>query len=243
MKRILKNAIVTFVMLLLGLSTAFLAYLHFFASGGSDLSGEWTTRLDMTAQAAVTASGWLQEIEGVSVSPEVVAPYMNDVTVEVDLTMEQTGRLSGTFRCHVLPESYEACRQTAYEAFAGCFRELLGERLHMAGYEGGIDQEAVEALVVENFGMSTVSYLMTCGPALLPSMEELQAVYEGSGTYEIAEGILIRRFEEGGTVLTREERCIREDGTLILLGEEDAENGGLFFARYPVIYTRNSDQH
>lgn len=237
MRKVMKNAIVIFLLLVLGTSTAFLGYLHFFTSDDKDLSGEWTAELDMSERAAVTALDWLQDIEGVLVSLEDMETYMQELTMRVDLTMEQTDPLAGTFRCSIMPDSYEVCEQAAYEAFAGAFRELLGERLHMAGYGDSTDQEAVEALVTETFGMSTVSYLMSCGPALLPSLEELQALYEGSGAYEIKGDILIRRFEEGGALVTKEERYIRQGSQLIFAGEADSEAAGHFFDHYPVLYT------
>lgn len=236
MRRTTKNAILTLLLITLGVSTALLAYLHFFAPEDRKLSGEWTARLDMTEQAAVTALGWLQDIEAVSVSLEDMESCMQGLTIEVNLTLEQTGRFGGTFRCHVLPESYEACNQAAYEAFAGAFKELLGERLRMAGYTGGTDGEAVEALVRETFGMSTVSYLMSCGPALLPSLEELQTRYDGSGVYEAAEGVLTRQFDDSRPVATRAERYIRK-GSSLILSEETGASSGAFWERYPVIYT------
>lgn len=237
MRKIMKNVIYTFLLLLLGFSTALLVYLHFFAPGDGNLSGEWTTQLDMTRQAAVTALGWLQEIEGVSVSLEDMESSMQGLAIEVSLTMEQTERLAGTFQCEVRAGSYEACRQAAYEAFAGSFRILLGERLRMAGYAGSTDQQAVEALVAGEFGMSTVSYLMQYGPALLPSVEELQGQYEGSGTYEVDDGILRRRFEDGSMVMTKEEYYIKKGAALILTGEAVSEDAGLSFGLYPVVYT------
>ena len=236
MRKIMKNVIFTFLILLLGLYTALLTYLHFFASGDRDLSGEWTTQLAMTQQAAVTALAWLQEIEGVSVSLEEMEYSMQGLTIEVSLTMEQTERMAGTFQCGIRADSYEACRQAAYEAFAESFRTLLGERLRMAGYAGSTDQEAVEALVAGEFGVSTVSYLMEYGPVLLPSLEELQGQYEGSGTYEVEAGVLRRRFEDGSTVITKEEYYIRKDDALILTGEADSEDGKSFSGRYPVVY-------
>lgn len=236
MGKILKTAILMFLLLGLGLSTALFAYLHFYAENEEDLSGTWTAKLDMTERAAVTALGWLQDIEGVTVSLEDMETYMRELTVQVSLEMEQTGRSAGTFQCHIVPESYEACRQSAYEAFAECFRELLRERLRMAGYEGSTDQEAVEGLVNQTFGMSTVSYLMSCGPALLPPIEELQAQYGGSGAYETADGVLTRRVEEGGAVITKEERYIRQGGELILTGEAGEAPSGGFFEVYPVVY-------
>lgn len=237
MRKMIKNAIVTFLLLALGTSTAFLIYLHFFALDDSDFSGEWTTDLDMTQQAVVTALDWLQDIEGVSFSLGEMESYMQDLTVQVDLTMEQTSRLGGTFRCNIQPESYDACYQAAYEAFARGFLELLGERLRMADYPGDTGQEAVEDLVKETFGMSTVSYLMSYGPVLLPSLEDLQAQYDGNGTYEIAGETLIRQFDFAGMSDTRTERCIRKEDALILLEEPGSGSSGTFFYDDLTIYT------
>lgn len=243
MRKIIKNTIFTLLLLVLSASTALLAYLHFFAtgenglSGDKDLSGEWTASLDMTEQAAVTAFIWLQDIEAVTISLEDVKACMQDLTIQVNLTLEQTAPSEGTFQCHVVPESYDVCNQAAYEAFATAFRELLAERLHMAGYTGETDEEALEALVTETFGMSTVPYLMSCGPALLPSLEDLQAQYDGRGTYETADGILTRQFDAGRPVTTRAEHYIQEDLSLILYEEDGSVSPGLLSDYYPIIYT------
>lgn len=229
MKKIGKIVIFAVLFPALIISIVVLAYLYFFAPGDGNLSGQWAAKLDMTDQAAVTALDWLQDIEAVSISMEEIKSYMEGLTVDVTLTLEQTGHAKGTFQCNVLQESYDTCNQAAYEAFASAFRELLRDRLHMAGYGDSTDTETVEALVEETFGMSTVSYLMTCGPRLLPTLEELQAQYDGSGTYQTANGILIRQFNDGASVSTREEHYIRKDSTLIL--SED------FLNHDSVIYT------
>ena len=223
MGKVIKSTILLLLILCLSISTAFLAYLYFFKSGDRNLSGDWTAELDLTEQAAVSAFIWLQDIEAVSVTLEDVESCMEKLTVQVDLNLEATSNSEGAFHCGILPESYDVCEQTAYEAFAGVFRELLAERLHMAGYTGGTDKEDLEALVTETFGMPTVSYLMTFGPALLPSLEDLQAQYDGNGTYEIAEGILTRRFENG-TIKT--ENYVWENSSLVLSIEEDSDEQG-----------------
>ncbi len=235
--KIMKNATVTFLFLMSGLLLILLIYSYFFNAGGRNFSGEWTAELNMTEQAAVRALDWLQDIEGVSVSLEEVESYMKGLTVRVNLAMKQTARFQGDFQCYIVPESYEACNQAAYEAFAISFRELLGERLRMSGYEGDTSQEAVEALVAEAFGMSTVSYLMSCGPTLLPSLEELQARYDGSGTYEVTGDIFIRQFDAGGEDTSKEEYYLRKDDNLILTKEADSAASDSFFTNYPVIYT------
>lgn len=234
-----------FILLFLTLcgSTAYLTYLHFFIVDDKGLSGEWTANLDMTEQAAVTALLWLQDIEAVSISPEDMESYMQNLTIQVNLTLEQTAPSAGTFHSNVLPESYDACNQAAYEAFAMAFKDLLAERLRMAGYTGGTDREAVETLVVETFGMSTVSYLMSCGPNLLPSLEDLQIQYDGSGTYEATEGILTRRFNADWPVATRAEHYIWEESNLILSEEIDSDATGLFLDYYPMIYTLEQPQN
>lgn len=125
MKKKIKNVVFTLLFLTGGISVVFLAYLHFFASDDKDLSGEWTADLDMTEQAAIAAFSWLQDIEGVSVSLEEIEDCMQGLTVQVNLTFEPTSRREGTFHCMVVQESYDACTQAAYGAFAAAFRELL----------------------------------------------------------------------------------------------------------------------
>lgn len=235
MGKIIKNVILILLLVTLGFSTASLAYLHFFALGDRDLSGTWTTELDMTEQAAVTALSWLQDIEAVSVTLEDVESCMQNLTIQVDLILDQTSNSGGTFECNVCPENYDACSQAAYEAFAQVFQELLGERLHMAGYTGSTDGETMEALVNETFGMSTAAYLMSYAPALLPSLEELQALYDGRGTYEVTEDILVRQFD--GDAAIRSERFIRKDTVLILSEETGPAADSLYSSHYPMMYT------
>lgn len=236
MRKILKNMVLAVLFPALLLSTVLLAYLHFFASGDNKFSGKWTAALDMTDQAADTAFSWLQDIEGVSVSMQEVEASMGGLAVEVNLIFEETARSEGTFEARVVPESYETCSQAAYAAFAVLFREAVSERLHRAGYDGSTDQEAVEALVTETFGMSTVSYLMSSVPKLLPSLEELQAQYDGSGTYQAAEGILTRQYD-GGEAAVKAEHYLRKDASLVLTGESGASLQGFLAEQYPIIYT------
>lgn len=223
MGKIIKNTILLLLILSLSISTASLAYLLFFKSDGGSLSGEWTAELDLTEQAAVTAYIWLQDIDAVPVSLKDVETCMQKLTIQVSLNLEATTEFEGAFLCSIQPENYNVCEQAAYEAFAEIFRGLLAERLRMAGYTGGTDKEDIEDLVIETFGMSTVSYLMACGPALLPSLEDLQAQYDGSGTYEAAEGILTWQYDSG---TTKTNNYVRENSVLVLSEEEDSDGRG-----------------
>lgn len=228
MRKIIKNVVFMLFFITVSVFAVLLLYRHFFAPGDENLSGEWTANVDMTEQAAVMAFGWLQDIEGVSISVEDMRVYMQDLTIQVNLTMKQTADLGGTFECEVSGESYDACRRAAYEGLATAFQDILAERLHMTGYTGDTDTEAIEALVNETFGMSTVSYLMSYGPKLLPSLEDLQAEYDGSGSYEVTESLLTRHFEDGQSVDTKTERYIRKGAALVLSKETGAS---------PLVYT------
>ena len=107
----------------------------------------------------------------------------------------------------------------------------------MAGYTGSMDEEEIGALVTETFGMSTDAYLMSCVPALLPSLEDLQARYDGSGTYEAAEDVLTRQFDDGGPVTTKAEAYVRKGSSLILSEETGSVPAGFSSDDYPVLYT------
>lgn len=242
MGKIIRNVIVTLLLLTLSISTVLLAYLHFFSSDDKEISGKWSANLDMTQQAAVTALSWLQDIEAVSISLNDMESYMQDLNIQVCLTLEQTDHLVGNFQCNVVPESYEACNRVAYEAFAKAFQDLLAKRLSMAGYADSTDQETIETLVMETFGMDTVSYLMSYGPALLPALEDLQAGYDGSGTYEMAEGTLVRQFDTGA-VSTKVEYYIWKDSKLVLSEEIGSVSSNLFSDDYPIVYTLEEPQN
>ena len=92
----------------------------------------------------------------------------------------------------------------------------------MAGYTGCTDDETIEMLVTETFGMPTVSYLMSCAPELLPPLEDLQAQYDGSGAYITSEGMLIRQYDAEGQAVTKTESYIRKDSKLVLTEETDS---------------------
>ncbi len=237
MRKIIRNTVFVILISILIIFALFFAYLRFYRANDANLTGEWTAGLDMTQQASAAALGWLQEIEAVPISMQEIEAHMQGLTIELHLTLTQTDRSAGVFDSRILPESYTACSQAAYEAFAAAFQEMLAQRLHMAGYTGELDTDALEALVVETFGMSTPSYLASCVPDLLPPLEQLQAQYDGSGSYESADDILTRQFDNGQLVRTKTERYIRKDSTLIIIEETDSPPFGSYTEHYPLLYT------
>ena len=57
----------------------------------------------------------------------------------------------------------------------------------------------------------------------MPSLEDLQAQYNGSGTYEVAEGILTRRYDDG---TTKTENYVWENFSLVLSEEGNSDGQG-----------------
>ena len=112
MRKILNVVVLAVLLPALLIATVLLTYLHFFAPGDKNLSGKWTASLDMTDHAAVAAIGWLQDIEGIDIegiaaSMQEMENAVQDFTVEVTITFEETARSEGTFEACVIPESYE----------------------------------------------------------------------------------------------------------------------------------------
>ena len=63
MKKVIKYTVIILLLLSLSASTAYLAYLHYFAPHYDNLSGQWTARVDMSGHATSAALAWLQDIE------------------------------------------------------------------------------------------------------------------------------------------------------------------------------------
>ena len=92
MKKIMNSIVYVILLPALIISTALLTYLHFFASNDNNLSGEWIATINMTEQVSFTALDWLQDIEAVSVSMQDMESHMQDLTIDLHMTFEQTAR-------------------------------------------------------------------------------------------------------------------------------------------------------
>ncbi len=102
MRKILNFMVLAVLLPALLTATVLLTYLHFFAPG-TRISGKWTASLDMTDQAAVTAIGWLQDIEGIdiegiSASMQEMENTVQDFTVEVTITLRRPPGRRGLLR-------------------------------------------------------------------------------------------------------------------------------------------------
>lgn len=170
--------------------------------------GRWRMYVDLTETARARANGWLQRAElGERVDASDALPPIR-VGVLLELTPD------GGWRREVEENSLEAAEKEAENALAAALRELLLLRIADAGRAAGTPEDA-ETRFQKAIGMSSVQYLESYGPRLLPTPDELRESYEGSGSYEI-DGQRMRI--DGQPV-----RCIVDDGVMALVREEKTE--------------------
>lgn len=171
-------------------------------------AGRWRLYVDLTETARARANGWLQRAElGERVDAADRLPPIR-VGVLLELTPD------GGWRREVEESSLEAAEKEAENALAAALRELLLLRFADAGRAAGTPEDA-EMRFQKAIGMSSLQYLESYGPRLLPTLDQLRESYEGSGSYEI-DGQRMRI--DGQPV-----RCIVDDGVMALVREEKTE--------------------
>jgi len=172
------------------------------------LTGHWQMKADLTETARSRADTWLRRAAlGEKVS---AADYIPRLTVNVRLTLSDDGRWTR----EIVEDDYAAARAKAQEGLAKALTELLRLRIADAGRPPETAAEA-GAHIENAIGMSAEAYMRDYGPRLLPTLDELHAFYDGSGSYQ-TEGQHIRL--EGESV-----RYLAGDGLLVLMRPEGTE--------------------
>ena len=172
------------------------------------LTGVWQMRAELTDTARSRADTWLQRAALGEQVP--AAEYLPTLSVTVRLTLSADGRWSREIR----DGEYESARTAAERGLAKALRELLCLRIADAGRPPETAAEA-EARIQRVLGMSTEDYMRDYGPALLPPLSQMHAVYDGSGAY-LADGETINF--DGEAV-----RYLMDGELLVLLRPEGAE--------------------
>ena len=177
------------------------------------LVGNWRMQADYTDLARERANAWLREAR-LGEQTDTGA-YLKPVKLPVELHLREDGTWSRTFD----PDKRAEAEKAAREALETALTELVRLRIQDAGRPEVTEQEA-EDRIAEAIGMSAGDYLELYGPALLPTAEELEAAYTGSGVYQIEgpylhleghasaryladEVLLVLESEEGTEVYTR----------------------------------------
>lgn len=172
------------------------------------LTGVWQMRAELTDTARSRADTWLQRAALGEQVP--AAEYLPTLSVTVRLTLSADGSWSREIR----DGEYESARTAAERGLAKALRELLCLRIADAGRPPETAAEA-EARIQRVLGMSTEDYMREYGPALLPPLSQMHAVYDGSGMYH-ADGETISF--DGESV-----RYLMDGQFLVLLRPEGAE--------------------
>lgn len=172
------------------------------------LTGVWQMRAELTDTARTRADTWLQRAALGEQVP--AAQYLPTLSVTVRLTLSPDGSWSREIR----DGDYESARTAAERGLAKALRELLRLRIADSGRPPETAAEAEER-IRRVLGMSTEDYMREYGPALLPPLSQMRAVYDGSGTY-LADGETISF--DGEAV-----RYLMDGQFLVLLRPEGAE--------------------
>ena len=148
------------------------------------LTGRWRMELNLTDSACAEASLWLN---GARLSDRVdIREHIPVLTVRVDLRLNEDGSWSRS----VDEASLDGAERKAEGALHDTLRELARLRVLDAGRPAGTDAE-LEARLADAAGMPVDDYLAQYGPRLLPTLDALRGLYEGSGSYQI-DGVHLR---------------------------------------------------
>ncbi len=199
-----------FLILLSLFAAGALVFVHHATDPSRRLPGNYQAQIDYTRNIVDKGNQYLQDaFLGDQVSVE---DYLDPICIDLHLTFSK----EGTYLLEVDASSYARAEETAYAALKQALYELIRLRQEAAGKSARSDEE-IQSVLEELLGMPADEYLQTYGPSLLPSYEELEAAYAGSGTYEATRDLLIL---EGG----KTRHILTDASTLVLTdpaGEED----------------------
>lgn len=135
------------------------------------VAGEHTETIDISEDVASNAEGWLEDIEGVTVTTRDISECIGELEITIVTKCELDLYDNLTVTRELDRDSYDYCRQKAYDGVSLCFKKVIMERLYAAGIDTeGID---IEAVVRENFGLSVNDYIERSLPDFFPTYEEL----------------------------------------------------------------------
>lgn len=176
--------------------------------------GKWTRQVDITEFVTDVMDVWLDKaIVG------DLAEYGDErVYICINLTMNSNGSWSES----VDTASYERAKLQAQHVAAVGLTSFLEKRLESAEVTPESVDKTVEELIQEAIGMSAEEYIAQYGPQLLPTMEDLNAVYSHSGSYAVEKGILART---GYGSKTLYEIYSVQDNFLLISAKSDKDEG------------------
>ncbi|MDO4188053.1 MAG: hypothetical protein Q4D29_03610 [Lachnospiraceae bacterium] len=156
--------VVVIVILLAGIG---IGYAKYYKKNYKDPSFEY---ISMTEEASARAYVWLSKIEDTDLSYEEVKNCMGNFNLEV---IKKPTDVKGEYTYELAEGGYDYCRNQARVGFEKAYYEAIKKRIVNSGYEGTVDDELVDRLMTETFGMSVSQYIDECDIKLLPDLVDI----------------------------------------------------------------------
>ena len=106
--------------------------------------------------------------------------YFDIPTVSVNVVLMSDNSFTST----VDESTYADCKEAAYKGLASAMRDFVRMRYSAAGKGDDLSDEAIDAILVEEIGMSLDSYLREYGPSLMPTIEEVKEDYNVTAVFQ-----------------------------------------------------------
>lgn len=108
------------------------------------LNGVWVTKIDISEEVCTKAELWLEDVEGITVTSEELRQVMG--TLEVELLEEYVLDENGYAVCtkRISEESYERCKDKAYEGMTLAFEQVIARRLYASDL---IDEQILQDIL------------------------------------------------------------------------------------------------
>jgi len=138
--------------------------------------------ISLSEEVSAKAYVWLNQIDDMNISYEDLRQAIGDINLTVELT--PSGK-KGIKNQQIVDGAYEQCLEKAYSGLANAYWQVVASRLTESGYDKPINQNTVEKLMKDTYGLSIVDYLKACEDlSLLPSKEDAMTKYNQEVTDE-----------------------------------------------------------
>lgn len=174
------NIIPVIILLVLFLLSAsgLLIYYFMYASPMAKVKGIWNTEVSYDMEIEDNISGYLKEaVLGDEID---VSQYISASDIDIVLSLDS----NGSYTKRVSEDSVNDVMNSAFDALMKCVSELILARIKST--DPSFSEEALtDTLIKDSIGMDLSDYLLTYGPVLMPSLEDLMDTYDDYGTFTI----------------------------------------------------------
>jgi len=126
--------------------------------------------IPMTEEASARAFVWLKRIDDIDLSYEEVKECMGSFNLEV---IRKPTEVKGEYTYELVDGAYGYCESQAKIGLEKAYYLAIKKRITNSGYEGEVNNELVDRIMDETFGMSVSEYLNKHDIKLLPEINEI----------------------------------------------------------------------